>query len=284
MDAENGKGEELAMMKLVEDVPPMPLVAQRVLQMSRNMEDIAVADLVKVVSTDPGLTSKVLATCNSPFFGLRNQVRTLSQAVVLLGVTAVRNLILLHSLPVHGRSKPSFEETSMWMHSMGAALAARHLAQRSKQADPEEAFLAGLLHDVGRLILSLTMGERYLTVFRSIYNKEGASIVLEQDAFGFNHAEVGELITRRWEFPEDLAGAVGRHHDDVSALSGLTLVVRAADEVTHWMGIGSRPTEQNEEVGAGTEALGLTPEELESARERIQLSLEQEMAVFQQAS
>ncbi len=91
------------------------------------------------------------------------------------------------------------------------------------------------------------------------------------------------MITKRWDFPEDLTQAVGRHHDDVSTLSGLTLVVKAADDVTHWMGIGSRSSEIDEWDGAGIEILGLKPEDLESARERIQLSLEQEMAVFQQA-
>ncbi|MBD3336304.1 MAG: HDOD domain-containing protein [Candidatus Eisenbacteria bacterium] len=285
MDNRRPPAGRRALVELVKDVPPMPLVAHRVLEMARDPQQACVADLVKVISTDQGLTAKILRTCNAPAYGLRSQVRSLSQAVVLLGLRSVRNLVVLHSLPVHGRGRPSFEETAMWSHSMAVALGARLLADRSRTADPEEAFLGGLLHDVGRLVLALAYEERYLSVFRAIYNREGPSIELERRHLGFDHAQVGALVTRRWDFPLELAQAVGEHHAPADTLSGLTLVVCAANELIHRMGIGGRPPEEGEEAPEpGLEALGVSHAELEDARERIQATLDEEMTIYRQAA
>jgi putative nucleotidyltransferase with HDIG domain len=269
--------------EVVDDVPPMPQVAQKVLEMTRGGSEVAVADLVRVVSSDQGLTTKVLRTCNSPYFGLRQQVKTLTQAVVLLGIRTVRSLVLLHSLPVHAKGRPTFEQTAMWSHGVGAALAGRFLATKVPDLDPEEAFLGGLLHDVGRQVLALGLGETYLEIFRAIYRREVPSVEGERKVLGFDHAQVGALVTEKWCFPQELAEVVGGHHDPVESMDGLKLVVRAADELVHRMGIGIQPLEEDE-MGPGLQRLGLDAEELEAMSERIRMSLEQEMSLFRTAA
>jgi putative nucleotidyltransferase with HDIG domain len=262
----------------------MPQAARKVLEMTRRQSEVAVAELVRVISGDQGLTTKVLRTCNSPYFGLRSRVSTLTQAVVLTGVRTVRSLVLLNSLPVHRKGPPSFEQTAMWAHSVAAALAARYLASELGDEDPEEAFLAGLLHDVGKLILSMSLGEKYEPPFLAMYNREGGSVEIERAAFGFDHAEVGLQVIRRWNFPDRMVSAVGNHHADPASLSGLDLLVRAADELVSHMGVGFRNPLEGSPAGDGLRRLGLEGGPLDAIRERVWASLDQETEMFKGAA
>ncbi|MFH1144570.1 MAG: HDOD domain-containing protein [Candidatus Eisenbacteria bacterium] len=156
----------------------------------------------------------------------------------------------------------------------GGAVIARSLAVDRRTADPEEAMLAGLIHDAGRLVLNLLMPEHYEPVMRSIYNREGASTEIERRAFGFDHALVGRLVLEKWNFPDDLIRAVERHHEDLAGMDALTRTVRATDELLWLMGFGVREaTEPPSVMPPALAAFGYTLEDLSAQEEHLRAAV-----------
>ncbi len=255
-------------------IPPIPVVACEVLKLAGS-EDARLSDIARLIASDPGLATQVLRACNSAYYGIPQPVRSISGAVALLGFKTVRNLVVLHSLPRGRAGTPGFAETTIWTHSAAAALTARLLANHGGEVDPEEAMLAGLIHDMGRLVLNLLMPDHYAPVMHAIYNREGTSIELERRALGTDHAAVGEIVLRHWRFPEDLVQSVARHHDDPETLDALTLRVRAADEILWALGIGVRAaSDPLTEMPPALRRLGHTLEEWDPLEARVVAAIE----------
>jgi HD-like signal output (HDOD) protein len=167
-------GEIEALLQKLGGIPAVPEVACRVLKLVGS-EDARLADIARLISKDQGLATQVLRTCNSAYYGLPQQVSSLSRAVALLGFKAVRNLVVIHSMPRRRAGTATFAENAIWTHSAAGAIVARLLAVETRKVDPEEAMLGGLLHDSGRLVLNLLMPEHYEPVMRAIYNRTGSS-------------------------------------------------------------------------------------------------------------
>ncbi len=253
----------------------MPAVAAKVLRLLSS-EDARLADICRLISSDQGLATKVLATCNSAYYGIPQKVKTLNQAIALLGFRTVRNVILVHSLPRKRGARPTFAEAQIWAHSAGAALAARVIAQRTSRCDPEEALLAGLVHDSGRLVLNLIEPERYQPVMEAIYERDGDPIDIEREAFGFDHVDVGTLVLHKWSFPQSTIDAIACHHRPAAECSEVGLVCKAADQLLWLLGVGVRePLEPPAEVPDALGALGFSFGDLEDLKEEIRTRLEQ---------
>jgi len=268
------------LLELVESLPTMPAVATKILKVAGSA-DANAAEVTRLIATDQGLASKVLSTCNSAYYGLPQRVKTLSRAVALLGFKAVRNLVLVHSLPWKRSSTPTFADLMIFTHAAATAVAARLIAGTTKRADPEEALLGGLMHDAGRLALSQVMPDEYEPVLKAIYNLEGDTIELERRALGIDHAEIGEQILRKWSFPEELVNVARTHHDPVPQLGQLALIVRAADELSRLTGRGVRAlTEPVAVVPPALASLGITLDDLEQLEERVAQAIEQSQEIF----
>ncbi|MCK4304951.1 MAG: HDOD domain-containing protein [Candidatus Eisenbacteria sp.] len=280
MPGETPKQELEQLVELLGDIPPMPSVATKILEIA-NSETVNVADVTRLIAMDQGLTSKLLATCNSPYYGLRQKVKTLSRAVGLLGFKAVRNLVLVHSLPWNRSARPLFTEQIIRVHAAATAIVARDLAGQTGTADPEEAMLGGLMHDTGRLALNIIMPEAYEPVLRSIYNREGDSIALETKAIGTDHTVAGGLVLEKWSFPEELIHVARHHHDPPADLNPLTAIVRAADEIALLMNYGAKElTEAPTELPSGMIHLGFKLKDISELEERFSDSMEQGRVVF----
>ncbi len=268
------------LVELLGDLPTMPVVAVKILKLASS-EDASVADVTKLISSDQGLASKILSTCNSAYYGLPQRVKTLSRAVALLGFKSVRNLVLVHSLPWKRSTTPSFADQAIFAHAGATAMAARVIASLTGRMDPEEALLGGLLHDTGRLALNLAAHEEYEPVMHAIYNLEGESVALERRALGLDHTLAGEQILRRWSFPEDLVRVARTHHDPPASLEPNVLIVRAADELSRLTGRGVRAlAEPATEVPPALALLGFKLAELESLEKRVTQAIEQGKEVF----
>ncbi len=268
------------LLDLLGDIPPMPSVAIKVLKVASS-EFAQVSDLTRLISVDQGLASKVLSTCNSAYYGLPQRVKTLNRAVALLGFKSVRNLVLVHSLPWKRGGTPRFADQMIFEHAAAVAVASRGIAAHTGRVDPEEALLGGLMHDAGRLALNLLKPEEYEPVARQIYDQEGESVALEQSALGVDHTAAGELVLRRWSFPEELVRVARDHHDPPEGLADLTLVVRAADEAAHLFGKGVKaPDEPPDAVPPALAVLGWERGDLESLHERIDQMIEQSQDIF----
>ena len=202
------------------DLPPLPALAVQALQMTKDPK-VTARDLQRVITRDQALTARILRTVNSAMYSLRREVSTVSHAVAILGMDAIRSIIMSASVqPVLllGTAKGSdLGSKLLWEHSWGAALASRVLAQRTRYSDLEEAFLAGLMHDIGKPILMKNFPDRYAQVMADVYGGRAGFHAIEIEAFGFSHAHVGALVAERWHFPSQLAEAIGFHHDPLVA-------------------------------------------------------------------
>ncbi|MDB5324897.1 MAG: hypothetical protein JWM57_466 [Phycisphaerales bacterium] len=193
------------------DLPSLPAIAVQVLELTQ-AENVDLSQIADVISRDPALTGRILRTVNSSFYGRARNVGTISQAIVVLGLQSVKTLVLGFSLvtSVAGKKSKGFEHTTYWKHSLFTATASRLIAQRVGVVQVEEVFLAGLLADVGMLVLDRLMGEAYGPVARRSHFDLAAA---EQAAFGTTHGEVSGHLAVSWKLPPLLTTPIACHHD-----------------------------------------------------------------------
>ena len=195
------------------DLPPLPQVAARVLRISAD-SDASARDLQKVISTDQALSAQILKISNSAMFGMVREVTTLTQAIMTLGFSTTRSVVVASSVKnLYSRGIVGQHERLMWQHSLVAALASSAYGRVLRFPRADEAFLAGLMHDIGKSVLVTKLPETYLTLVRRIQEGEGDGLSLELDTFGFDHAMVGEALLRAWNISEGIQQAARWHHD-----------------------------------------------------------------------
>jgi putative nucleotidyltransferase with HDIG domain len=194
------------------ELPTLPVVLGRILSVVDG-ERSSTRDLVEVIEHDQALASRVLKLANSALFGCPRTVATIPRAVVLVGFSTVRNLALgakvWDTLTVGGRQSELVEE--LWRHSALVAATAKVVAARIPGVDPDASFTAGLLHDVGKLILSLKLGMKYWSLVGAADNDHAVEDI-ERERLGVDHAEVGAWLLEAWRLPSPIVGAVGEHH------------------------------------------------------------------------
>ncbi len=227
----------------LERLPPMPQTVSEVMQMSRS-EDFAVGDLAQVVCKDPTLAARVLKLCNSGFYGLGKEVTSIQRAVVLLGFEMTKNLVL--SSFVHSVIQGDFEayaQTSdgLWEHSFGSATACLALAENTAPDLVEVAYTAGLLHDIGKVVLASLLAERFQEVIERVKTRRIPFPQAEHEVLGTDHAEVGALVAERWNLAPVLREVIrSHHHRDVEVSEPrLAALVRLADGVCGILGVGA---------------------------------------------
>jgi diguanylate cyclase (GGDEF)-like protein len=192
-------------------LPTLPTVAIRVLELCQR-ENLDLADIAKLVGNDPALAAKVLKTVNSPAFALRQEIRTLGHAVALLGVNAVRTLILSFTLLRDVRREQRAALATYWKRSVLAGLAARELAAEIGYPSREEAFLAALLQDIGVLALRQLGDPIYNDLLESAAYDHERITAGERAAFECDHSEVGAWLVGRWRLPDRFRIAVSYSH------------------------------------------------------------------------
>lgn len=194
-------------------LPTLPAVAQRVLELLRD-EDADLRQLAEVIACDPSLTAKMLRLINSSLYGMSREIVSLREAVLYLGMNAVRSVALSFSFLAGMRPLgPNVPElVDLWRLSLMNALASRRLATEAGGWDPEEAFLAGLVADCGVLLLYKALPE-YPGILRRFYEGEADLLDLERGSVDTDHMHLGAALLKRWEFPEHFRSVVAAHHD-----------------------------------------------------------------------
>ena len=198
----------------VQDLPPLPVALQRLITLTQS-PDASFDDIARTAEMDQGLGVRMLRAANSAYYGLSRQVKTVSQATVLLGRNTVRNLALsLSVLMLRDRMDDSWPLAPgpFWEHTFGVASAARALARYLQLSDPDEAFVVGLLHDVGKVVLAGSDREGYARLIQQAQATQRPLHALEREAYGMDHASVGASVCRRWQLPDTLANAVAMPH------------------------------------------------------------------------
>lgn len=198
----------------VDELPEVPQIAFRAIQLLNNPET-EVSNLAEVISSDQALTAKVLRLCNSAFYGLPRKVTTVSEAVMIVGFSSVKSLVLMittQSTLNKGLLGYKIGPGEFWQHSIGTAETARFIAQHLRYAKPEECFIAGLIHDIGKMVLNQhALPEVYRAT--NLHQKERIPLYeAEQRILGFDHADIGAALAERWNFPPILVESIRRHH------------------------------------------------------------------------
>lgn len=211
-----------------------------------NEPDASAHALNRVISLDPVLTGRVLQLVNSAYYSLPSKVSSLTRAIILLGINTVKNVVLSFAL-FESFSKQdvfrAFSADGFWAHSLGVAVAAKLLAaeQGVPASEREDYFVAGLMHDIGKIPLNHLFPDDYRRAVNWARASGTSMRAAEQAVIGIDHGEVGGVIAKRWELSPLLAAALALHHEPPSPRdNGLKLVdvVALADILTHTMGAG----------------------------------------------
>lgn len=192
------------------DLPAMPVVAAKVMQLVED-ERATADELAKIVASDPAVAARVMKISNSPLYGCQRQTQTLPGAIMLMGFNTLKSIVVVAYLK--DVFKPvGLMEKMLWEHAFGAGLAARVIAVDIRQVNPEEAFLAGLMHDIGKLIMYNQDKAKFQKVVERYYNEEVWFEEAEKEVYPFTHADVGGCVLKKWNFPDVLVEAVTQHH------------------------------------------------------------------------
>ncbi len=188
-------------------LPTVPSVLQQVSLIIGNSK-ISIDEISRFVSNDPALTVKILKMVNSAFYGFPGRISSVSHAVMLLGLNVVKGLLLgISVFELMQKSMLGLRE-----HSLGCAVAARLIAKRMGLKDPEEVSIAGLLHDIGKVVLILAYPGEYQAAMNEAEAKGRIIVEAEKDHFADNHAGAGMLLTSKWQFPLSLVEVIHYHH------------------------------------------------------------------------
>ncbi|MCR4418996.1 MAG: HDOD domain-containing protein [Clostridia bacterium] len=265
----------------VEDLPALPVVVGQVMRLTEDPDSTAM-DLGAVIGRDQALTARVLRLANSAYYGFPRRVGTVTEAVVLLGFNTIRNLVLAASVSnVLLREAPGYQlaRGELWRHSLTSAMAARLLARKVRYRGAEEAFVAGLLHDIGKLVLSQYVGETYAQIWERVTQERLPFMEAERATLGFDHAQAGGLVAEKWNLPEALVEAVSLHHQPAAATKQpmLAVLAHAGDALALMLGAGLGADGLNYPLDAEAVAgIGLTEESMEEVLTELADSLADE--------
>jgi len=230
--------DRVAAKKKVQLIKNLPTLPGMIDMISRAVDSkrFSAADIGKLISKDQVLTAKVLKLANSAFFGFSRKVGSLTQALVLLGFDVVKGLILTSS--VFDLMKDQSGE--LWRHSMGVATVSNIIASEIGMADVEEVGLAGLLHDLGKVVLRAHMPEDHVSISELVEVEEMPVRQAEREVLGFDHTHVGLWLAEAWKLPEQLTEPLRWHHQPEASRKAplATAVVHFADILARGYGHG----------------------------------------------
>jgi HD-like signal output (HDOD) protein len=259
-DPEARQSRKLALMGSLSD--GLPTLPAYVFELNSLLGAVPVnlKRVAEVIRTDPSLTAQVLRLCNSAFMGLRERVSKIEHAVMLAGTERLRTMVLTCSLLEYvGHRVASEDVQSFWQHCFLTATLSERIARAIAYSAPEQAYLAGLLHDIGALPLLVLTSMELKTPDESDAFRWGESIELEREHFDIDHCEVGRWIGVSWNFPLCLVEVMAKHHSPEEAVRDPQLVglVTAADQFCIRRGIvlGAAPTEPSAPAGGQDQAI-----------------------------
>ncbi|BCU07728.1 HDOD domain-containing protein [Allochromatium tepidum] len=226
------------------ELPALPTVYQRVRE-ALTAPDGALETAAGLIEADPSMSMRLLRVANSPLYGLATKVDTILRALTLIGTTAAHHLVLSTALMTVFRDLPlgTVSMRSFWEHGLACGVAARLIARQGGRANPEHAYLAGLLHDIGRLPLYILEPLDMGAALQAHHERQGHLHDLERQYLGIDHTELGAILLAHWQLPEVFRSAVSDHHAPWrSPGSSETAVVHVADLIVNSLRLGTSGT------------------------------------------
>ncbi|MFL6631971.1 MAG: HDOD domain-containing protein [Massilia sp.] len=241
------------------DLPALPSIVLDLIS-SFGREDVDVATLAEKMSRDQAMAAKILRLANSSFYGLPARVKTVRQAIVVLGFDSARAMAVAGNVidRFGGGTRHHVDVARFWRHSIATALCARSLA-RHAGLDQDAAFIGGLLHDIGRLVLAISFPEQYARVAAECERDNISLSAAELRVLGVDHERAGQLLAEAWKFPPAIQRAIGQHHAPAAAdLADIPGVVHVANGMVHALDPNGRVAQ------AAAANLGLLPEQVQA--------------------
>ncbi len=223
----------------VRDLPTLPIVAHEVQRVIHDPKS-SMSDLVNVIESDVALSARILRIANSAFYGVPRKVDNLKMALVIIGMDEVNNLVTTVSIMrlfPDGSMNGSFDVSKFWKHSAICAELSVGLYEGLRQPRPSSAYVAGLLHDIGKMLLAKYFNDYFIKCLR-LAVKEGLSLAeSEVEIIGVDHGHVGSWLTKRWNLPDEINEAIAQHHirSADSPRFGLATVIDWSDRLYYLM-------------------------------------------------
>ncbi len=270
----------------ISHIATLPEITLKIIELVENPRSTA-QDLNKLISNDPALCARILKVVNSAFYGLPGQIGSINRAIVLLGLNAVKNIVIAASLAKlfrGGRVSPHFSAKDLWTHSIAVGVMSKLIVGRLHNALPDEAFLAGLIHDMGILVELQAFRDPLVEIAERATKENVRYIELETQIIGVDHQALGAGLTTKWKFPRSFQYVTGHHHNPMALapeVRFLTCVVHAADHIVTRENLGYALTCKNESLDpAVLTELTLTPESLTELAKALPEALKETEALL----
>jgi putative nucleotidyltransferase with HDIG domain len=272
---------------LIENMDELPTLPSIFFTINKMLSDprTSAFDVGNAISGDQVIASKVLKLANSAFYGFINKVNTISHAIAVLGFSSTKNLVLttsvLSTLKLNDTIK-GFNLTDFWKHSAAVGAIAKVAANETCPQKQEEAFVAGLLHDIGKLILAICAPEVFAEILNLALSKNCLFLEAEREILGVSHQEIAVKINEKWKLPEEIVAVIANHHKNIS-VSGdhavLVALVQLSDVLVRGLQFGyacdcSMPIIENNVFAL----LKITPQKLDKILINSNQALQNSMA------
>ncbi|MCE9589983.1 MAG: HDOD domain-containing protein [Planctomycetes bacterium] len=257
----------------ISHIATLPEITLKIIKLVEDPESTA-QDLNKIITHDPALGARILKVVNSAFYGLPGQIGSINRAVVLLGLNAVKNIAIAASLAKlfrGGQICPQFAAKDLWTHSIAVGTCTRLLAEKVSLGLPDEAFLAGLIHDLGIMVEVQARRSKFVEAIEKMDATPGLTLRnAEQAALGANHEQFGAALCRAWKFPVSFSYVTGFHHRPMELAQSnrtLTGLVHVADIVAATSKLGFTRSIETEQIASELlQQLNLTQAQIDEVR------------------
>ena len=209
--------DEKSVWRIIDKVTALPTVPHVLLHVNKMLqnEDVSVKEMANIIESDQVITSRILKLVNSAFYGFRSRIVEIPQAVMILGFNTVRNAVAAVSLIdlFHMKEKyDGFDIQDLWKHSISVAVTSKCLAQSTRLPIPDDCFVAGLLHDIGKLVMAEYLQDTFREVLKSTHEDDISFLEAERRISSVDHAMIGGYLTQKWQFPQRLVDTIIYHH------------------------------------------------------------------------
>lgn len=264
------------------NLPPSPGSIIRITKLLRDVNSSTRA-LTEAVSYEPMLVVRILRLVNSPIYGLERNVTSIQTAIQAIGNNILNEIVMMElAATTFGKEiRNSIYARNIWVHSLAVAIVARELTKHLKMSGTEEAFTCGLLHDIGKFILLSNDFEN----FTLLLDDSGESEMLrcEQEQYGYNHAEIGSLVARRWGLQEDVCYSILHHHNPSQASQGMLMahIIDIADMIANEKGYGLRKEEREKMLNSESVIkLNLSEDDIENLWNKVEGNISEVIKTF----
>lgn len=272
----------------ISHIATLPEVTMKIIKLVEDPDSTA-QDLNNVISNDPALGARILKVVNSAFYGLPGQIGSINRAIVLLGLNAVKNIAIAASLAKlfrGGKIAANFDARDLWQNAIASACATRLLAEKVSLGLPDEAFLSGLIHDIGIMVVIQARRNQFVEILQKLEEEPDKSLLeAETEILGATHEQFGQGLCKLWKFPQSFQYVTGFHHRPTELAPGqraLTGLVYVADLITKQLGFGfTAGTEQDDIDPALLKELGLTEGHLKQVAEQLPEAIDEASGIFQ---